>query len=188
MATECMTINELKEFDCNIYSSIKKIRNNRQRADIESIYKEITKTVNFENLLKEHLAERLLFLTQNGNISNKKNRDKDSFQLNENLVDESMIDLLPSTQNSLPAFLDTPFKCTASKADSMLTLLNETLETHKPKNRDEIATNEYFIDQMLKNIEIEKLKQDLMKDIKCEIQKLISRERGVRGGVSGGLE
>ena len=72
MATEYMAINELKEFDCNIYASIKKIRNHHQRADLESIYKEITKTSSFENLLKENLAERLLFLTHNGNINNKK--------------------------------------------------------------------------------------------------------------------
>ena len=74
MATEYMAINELKEFNCNIYASIKKLRNHHQRVDLESIYKEITKTNSFENLLKEHLAERLLFLTHNGNINNKKKK------------------------------------------------------------------------------------------------------------------
>ena len=72
MATEYMAINELKEFDCNIYASLKKMQNHRQRADLESTYKEIIKASSFENLLKEHLAERLLFLTHNGNINNKK--------------------------------------------------------------------------------------------------------------------
>ena len=52
MATECMKTNELKEFDSNIYNSIKKIRNHPQRAEVESIFKEITKPVDFENLLK----------------------------------------------------------------------------------------------------------------------------------------
>ena len=134
MATEDMAINELKEFDCNIYASIKKIRNHCQRADLESIYKEITKTSSFENLLKEHLAERLFFLTHNGNINNKKNRDKDSFQINENLVDESIFDLLPSTQISPPTFPDTPLKCAACKADSIPNL-NPTPETPKPDKK-----------------------------------------------------
>ena len=151
MATEYMAINELKEFDCNIYASIKKIRNHHQRADLESIYKEITKTSSFENLLKEHLAERLLFLTHNGNINNKKNRDKDSFQINENLVDESIFDLLPSTQISPPTFPDTPLKCAAYKADSIPNL-NPTPETPKPDKKDDPAMNishsEHFIDQM----------------------------------------
>ena len=178
MATEYMTINDLKKFDCNIYTTIKKIRNHRQRADLESIYKEITKTLNFENLLKEHLAERLLFLTQNGNISNKKNRDKDSFQINENLVDESIIDLLPSTQNSPPTFINTPLNHEANKSVSLLT---KTPDTPNPTNSNEIDTNishsEHFIDQMYENLPIEKLKKDLIKDLECEIKEIISREK-----------
>ena len=152
----------------------------KQRADLESIYKEITKTSSFENLLKEHLAERLHFLTHNGNINNKKNRDKDSFQINENLVDESIFDLLPSTQIFPPTFPDTPLKCAAYKADSIPNL-NPTPETPKPDKKDDPATNfshsEHFIDQMYEKMQIEKIKRDLIKDLKCEIKELIRREK-----------
>ena len=180
MATEYMSINELKEFDYNIYASIKKIRNHHQRADLESIYQEITKTSSFEKLLKEHLAERLLFLTHNGNINNKKSRNKDPFQINENLVDESIFDLLPSTQISPPTFPDAPLTCAAYKAD-YIPNLNPIPEALKPDKKDDPVTNishtEHFIDQIYEKMQIEKIKRDLIKDLKCEIKELISREK-----------
>ena len=130
--------------------------------------------------MKEHLAERLLFLTHNGNINNKKNRDKYSFQINENLVGESIFDLLPSTQISPPTFPDTPLKCAACKADSIPNL-NPTPKTPNPDKKEDPATNishsEHFIDQMYEKMQIEKIKRDLIKDLKCEIKELISREK-----------
>ena len=87
---------------------------------------------------------------------------------------------MPSTQISPPTFPDTPLKCAAYKVDSIPNL-NPTPETPKPDKKDEPATNishsEHFIDQMYEKMHIEKIKRDLMKDLKCEIKELISREK-----------
>ena len=89
----------------------------------------------------------------------KKNRGKDSFQINENLIDESIFDLLPSTQISPPTFPDTPLKCAAYEADSIPNL-NPTPETPKPDKKDDPATNishsEHFIDQMYEKMQLKK--------------------------------
>ena len=59
--------------------------------------------------------------------------------------------------------------------------MNPTPETPKPDKKDNPATNisnsEHFIDQMYEKMQIEKIKRDLIKDLKCEIKELISREK-----------
>ena len=88
--------------------------------------------------------------------------------------------MLPSTQISPPTFLDTTLKCAACKVDSIPNL-NPTPETPKPDKKDDLATNishsEHFIDQMYEKMQIKKIKRDLIKDLKCEIKELISREK-----------
>ena len=88
--------------------------------------------------------------------------------------------MLPSTQISPPTFPNTPSKCAAYKADSIPNL-NPTPETPKPDQKDNSATNishsEHFSDQMYEKMQTDKIKRDLIKDLKCEIKELISREK-----------
>ena len=98
---------ELNHLDHKIYSAIKQIRGQKNRADINSIHKEIVKVIDFEAISKEFLNDRIEMLLQNDKIINRLNRNKNSYRLNESLLDSSMTDLLPSTQKS-PSNSDTP--------------------------------------------------------------------------------
>ena len=98
---------ELNHLDHKIYSAIKQIRGQKNRADINSIHKEIVKVIDFEAISKEFLNDRIEMLLQNDKIINRLNRNKNSYRLNESLLDSSITDLLPSTQKS-PSNSDTP--------------------------------------------------------------------------------
>ena len=66
---------------------VDKLKRQRKRADTESIHNHLIKILPFQNTLKEALLERIDFLTTQGKIVNKINQNKDSFWVNEDLVD-----------------------------------------------------------------------------------------------------
>ena len=92
---------ELNHLDHKIYSAIKQIRGQKNRADINSIHKEIVKIIDFEAISKEFLNNIIEIPLQNDKIISRLNRNKNSYHLNERLLDSSITDLLPSTQKSL---------------------------------------------------------------------------------------
>ena len=109
MATEL----EINHLDQKIYSAIKQIREQKTRADINSIYKEIVKVIDFRSISKEFLNDRIKMLLQSEKIINRLNRNKNLYQLNESLLNSSMTDLLPYTEKSpsnpyIPQFTRTP--------------------------------------------------------------------------------
>ena len=97
---------ELNHLDYKIYSVIKQIRRQKNRTDINSIHKEIVKVIDFESISKEFLNDRIEMLLQNYKI-NRLNRNKNSYRLNENLLDYFTKDLLTSIQESSSSS-DTP--------------------------------------------------------------------------------
>ena len=98
---------ELNHLDHKIYSAIKQIRGQKNRAAINSIYKEIVEVIDFDTISKTFLNDRIEMLLKNGKIINRSNQNKSSYCLNESLLDSSITDLLPSTQKS-PSNSDTP--------------------------------------------------------------------------------
>ena len=65
---------ELNHLDHKIYSAIKKIRRQKNLADINSIHKEIVKVTDFESISKEFLNDGTEMLLQNDKIINRLNR------------------------------------------------------------------------------------------------------------------
>ena len=63
----------LKELDSKIYYAITKIRNDRKRAEINAIHKEVIKTLIFKDITKDHLQDRVDKLLKNGTLLNKSN-------------------------------------------------------------------------------------------------------------------
>ena len=55
------------------------IRNKNIRADTDSIYKQIIKNINFEDVTNEFLDDRIHTLINDEKIINKRNRNADSF-------------------------------------------------------------------------------------------------------------
>ena len=76
MTTALFTDAELICFDDHILTIIKKIKNQYQRADINSIHKKIIKIPDYLNIRIENLLK-------NGWIRNKSNRGNPSFILND---------------------------------------------------------------------------------------------------------
>ena len=58
------------------------IRNKNIRADIDSIYKQIIKNINFEDVTKEFLDDRIHTLINDEKIINKRNRNANSYYIN----------------------------------------------------------------------------------------------------------
>ena len=54
------------------------IRNKNIRADTDSIYKQIIKNINFEDVTNEFLDDRIHTLINDEKIVNKRNRNADS--------------------------------------------------------------------------------------------------------------
>ena len=82
MATALFTDAELICFDHDIIKIIRKIKNQHQRADINSIHKKIIKIPDY-HVSKEFLNIWIENLLKNGRIRNKLNRGNPSFTLND---------------------------------------------------------------------------------------------------------
>ena len=87
------------EIDNEIFVTILHIRKNNNPADLDSIYKEIKQSVEFEDVTKESLDYRIHILTNDGKMINKLNRNADSYYVNSNLVDFETPNLLKSSQS-----------------------------------------------------------------------------------------
>ena len=83
----------LKELDSKIFDATTKIRNDRKRAEINAIHKEVIKTPIFKDITKDRLQDRVDKLLKNGTLLNKPNRDKDSLRLNRDKVNYSSINI-----------------------------------------------------------------------------------------------
>ena len=68
--------------DNTIFSTILRIRKKNNRADIDSIYKKIIETIDFEDVTKEFLDDRIHTLINDEKIINKRNPNADSYYVN----------------------------------------------------------------------------------------------------------
>ena len=135
---------EFIKLDNTILYVIKKIKNQHQRADIEHIFDEATKTIDFQHITKDPLKDRVNQLLQSSKLMYKINRSKDSFFLNEDTIDMSIIDMIPYIQSSPPSkildisenILDS-FKTTPSLPTQM-----NLIETPKKANDASIKSHE----------------------------------------------
>ena len=87
------------KIDNEIFVTILRIRKNNNRADLDSIYKEITKSIDFEDVTKEFLDDRIHTLINDGKIINKLNRNANSYYVNSELVDLETPNLLKCPQS-----------------------------------------------------------------------------------------
>ena len=85
------------KIDNEIFVTILRARNKNNREDLESIYKKIKKSIDFGDVTKEFLGDRIHTLINDGKIINKLNRNADSYYVNSNLVDLETPNLLKSS-------------------------------------------------------------------------------------------
>ena len=91
MATTNVAITDLDLFNNSIFTAIIKIRKNRQRAEINAIFKEIIKNDHYKDMNKDVLQQQINMLITEEKILNKINRNKNSHKVNENKVDLFML-------------------------------------------------------------------------------------------------
>ena len=72
MATEFLKLD-----NTTLYVLMKKIKNQHQPADIERIFDEVTKTIDFQHITKDSLNDRVNQLLQTYKLTHKINRSKD---------------------------------------------------------------------------------------------------------------
>ena len=113
------------KIDNEIFVTILRIRKNNNRADLDSIYKEIKKSLDFEDVTKEFLDDRIHTLINDGKIINKLNRNADSYYKNPELVDLETPNLLKSPQ-SVQRVLLTPTDSLSNSNDTPALTANKT--------------------------------------------------------------
>ena len=74
---------ETISFDQNIFTVINGLKKNRKRTDIDSIHKEMVKTIDFKDTTKDDLQDRITILLINEKLINKINRNVSSYSVNE---------------------------------------------------------------------------------------------------------
>ena len=118
--------------------------------------------------LAEFLNERIEMLLQNDKITYRLNRNKNSYCLNESLLDSSMTDLLPSTQKS-PPNSDTP-QITRTPNQTSITDFN-----HIPKVNIENVPGELTLAKF-KNLILAELRNDRKVIVQKEIKEHLKNE------------
>ena len=84
------------KIDNELLVTIFRKRKNGNRANFDSIYKELKRSLDFEDVTKEFLNDRIHTLINDRKIINKLNRNADSFYVNSELVDLEAPNLLKS--------------------------------------------------------------------------------------------
>ena len=99
---------------------INHLRKQHKRANLDKIYNELIKTINFENASREHLHDRMNELIIQGKIVNKPNRNDDSYLANGSIVDFNIEQL---EYSSLPGS-DLSFATPNTKQSSSIESVN----------------------------------------------------------------
>ena len=85
--------------DKKIFVTILRTRKNNNRADLDSICKEIKQSVDFQDVTKEFLDDGIYTLINDGKITSKLNQNGDSYYVNSELVDLETPNLLKSSKS-----------------------------------------------------------------------------------------
>ena len=156
MSYTVMSDEILKEFDSKIYFAVTKIRNDRKRAEINAIHKEVTKTPIFNDVTKDRLQDRIDKLLKNGTLLNKPNRDKDSLRINRDKINDPSINISTLFTHSPPAASPTTSRLSIQTQTQGIQYplsqatpqLNSVSATHKklPSSLVESSTSNISID------------------------------------------
>ena len=130
MTSDSIPLLEVNALSNEVFLASNKIRHLwRQRADTNSIFKEITKIEQYQSITKDFLQDHIDKLIIDEKIINKINRDKNSYKVNIELLDEKDQSFLVSPNDLPPASTITPINEKAPLIDFTL------LHTNTLKNR-----------------------------------------------------
>ena len=139
MAIALFTDAELICFDHDIIKIIRKIKNQVQRADINSIHKDIIKIPDYHDVSKEFVNIRIENVLKNGRIRNKLSRGNPSFTLYDVTIEIPIHDdsysvsrvETPSTEYNLQTPNNSPIASTIPETQELITNM---VNDHQKKN------------------------------------------------------
>ena len=154
MATALFTDTELICFDHDIIKIIKKIKNQYQRADINSIHKRLIKISDYHDVSKEFVNIWIENLLKNGRIRNKTNRGNPSFTLNDVTTDIPIHDdsysvshvETPLTEYNLQTPNNSPIASTIPETQELITnMVNDFSFTEVTSPEDELWKKKQYL-------------------------------------------
>ena len=166
-----MTSRQLSALDSHVFPIIAKLKQQWKHADIDSIHAHIIKTAQFEDITKGNLQERINSLIFDDKVINKLNQNKDSYWINQDLVDITNISTLNLYHNFLP---NTP---TAAHADPLYSPISHTEPTAAAPMPDSIIieeTSKTF--RRFERIEIDDLKNEIILESERNINMHFQKE------------
>ena len=169
-------VTDTTKFDEIIVDVITDLRKKHKRADCESIHKEIIQIADFSNITKEDLMNRINIFLIDEKILNKRNRNLDSYYVNENTSpDNNNFSETPhntSADNTEPIFPVT--SQTSSKTRERLTSINRipdfTIEFASPDGQ---SSN---IDTIYEKIKIQSFKDNILQNLRENIIEIFNTE------------
>ena len=177
MTSDSIPLLEVNALSNEVFLAINRIRHLwRQRADTNSIFKEITKIEQYQSITKDFLQDHIDKLIIDEKIINKINRDKNSYKVNIELIDEKDQSFLVSPNDFPPASTITPINEKTPSID--FTLLNtNTPKNHKPINNEkDKQIRESHIDTIIKNDKGNTLKDSILNNLHKDIEDIINRK------------
>ena len=143
MATVVFTDTKLICFDYDIIKIIRKIKNQHQRADINSIHKKIIQILGYHDVSKEFLSTRI------EKIRNKPNTGNPSFTLNDVTIEIPIHDdsysasnvEIPSTEYNLQTPHSSPIASTIPETQElMINMVNDfsLIEVTSPEEESKV--------------------------------------------------
>ena len=97
-----MTSEQSSALDSYSFAIIAQLKQQSKRADINSIHADIIKTVDFKDITKTNLQERINSLISDGKVVYKLNRNKESYWINLDLVNITNVSTLNLSHKVLP--------------------------------------------------------------------------------------
>ena len=124
----------LKELDRKIYYAITKIRNDRKRAEVNAIHKEVLKIPIFKDITKDRLQDRVDKLLKNGTLLNKP-RDNDSLRLNRDKINDPSINISSLSSHSPPAASPTTYRLSLQTQTQGISLAAPQFNPNSPLHK-----------------------------------------------------
>ena len=160
-----------------VFLAINRIRHLwSQRADTNSVLKEIIKSKQYQSITKDVLQDHMDKLITDVKIINEIMRDKNSYEVNIELIDEKDQSFPVSPNDFPPASIITPINKKTPSID--FTLLNvNTPKNHKPINNDkDKQIRESHIDTIIKNDKGNTLQDSILNNLHKDIEDIINRK------------
>ena len=159
-----------------IVDVITDLRKKHKRADCESIHKEIIKIADFSNISKEDLMNRINNLLIDEKILNKRNRNLDSYYVNENTS--------PDNNN----FSETPHNTSADDTEPIFPVTSQTPSKARERSTSINRISDFTIgfaspdgqrsntDTVYEKIKIQSFKDNILQNLRENIIKIFNTE------------